>query len=265
MARILTPDQRLRVFISSTMAELAAERAAVRDAVSALHLTPVLFELGARPHPPAALYRAYLEQCHVFVGIYAESYGWVGPGMEISGVEDELRLAGDRPRLLYVREPAPGREPGLEALLEGVRVDYYGTLSPLQNVSNVTVADPRLIVVKPWEKAMIPLIEKAINAAGLGVNAMSDAELVRVPIPPLTEERRKELSRHVHKLAEEGRNTVRTIRREANDRLKKLLKDSKISEDDERKGLDEVQKITDQHIKLIDEAQKKKDADLLGH
>src|SRR4029450_8233267 len=99
----------------------------------------------------------------------------------------------------------------------------------------------------------------------LCLNPAHDGKVVRIPIPALTDERRKELSRHVHKLAEEGRNTVRGVRREANDRLKKLLKDSKISEDDERKGLDEVQKITDQHVKLIDDAQNKKDADLLGH
>src|SRR5438105_4595317 len=98
------------------------------------------------------------------------------------------------------------------ALLEGVRVDYYGTLSPLQNVANVTVADPRLIVIKPWEKTMIQVIEKAINAAGLGVNAMSDAELVRVPIPPLTEERRKELVKVVKHTGEEHKMAIRNAR-----------------------------------------------------
>ena len=97
---ILTPDQRLRVFVSSTLQELAAERAAVRDAIAGLQLTPVLFELGARPHPPQALYRAYVEQSHVFVGIYGESYGWVAPGASISGIEDEYQLSHDLPRPL---------------------------------------------------------------------------------------------------------------------------------------------------------------------
>src|ERR671919_338563 len=115
---IRTPDQRLRVFVSSTLAELAEERAAVARAVSALRLTPVLFELGARPHPPRELYRAYLAQSDVFVGLYWQRYGWIGPGMDISGLGDEFRLSRSIPRLLYVKEPAPGREPRLTAMLD---------------------------------------------------------------------------------------------------------------------------------------------------
>ena len=107
-------------------------------------------------------------------------------------------------------------------------------------------------------------IEKAIRASDLGLNPQSDGKVIRIPIPSLTEERRKELSRHVHKMSEEGRNSVRQVRRDANDRLKKFLKDHQISEDDEKKALDEVQKITDQHIKQIDDVQSKKDQDLLG-
>jgi predicted ATPase len=114
---IRTPDQRLRVFVSSTMGELADERRAVSRAISALRLTPVMFELGARPHPPQDVYRAYLAQSDVFVGLYWQRYGWVGPDMEISGLEDELDLAGDLPRLLYVKGPAPDREPKLAAML----------------------------------------------------------------------------------------------------------------------------------------------------
>src|SRR6478735_3358383 len=114
---IRTPDQRLRVFISSTLAELADERAAVARAISALRLTPVLFELGARPHPPQELYRAYLAQSDVFVGLYWQRYGWVGPGMEISGLEDEFQLSRALPRLLYVKAPAPDREPRLTEML----------------------------------------------------------------------------------------------------------------------------------------------------
>jgi ribosome recycling factor len=108
-------------------------------------------------------------------------------------------------------------------------------------------------------------IEKAIRSSDLGLNPASDGKVIRIPIPSLTEDRRKELSRHVHKQAEEGRNGIRTVRRDANDRLKKLLKEHKISEDDERKGLEQVQKMTDEHVKLIDDLQKKKDQDLLGH
>jgi predicted ATPase len=120
---IRTPDQRLRVFVSSTLAELADERAAVARAVSALRLTPVLFELGARPHPPRELYRAYLAQSDIFIGLYWQRYGWVGPSMDISGLEDEFRLSHSLPRLLYVKTPAPDREPGLTAMIEELQTE----------------------------------------------------------------------------------------------------------------------------------------------
>jgi len=120
---IRTPDQRLRVFVSSTLHELPAERAAARAAIEQLRLAPVMFESGARVHPPQAVYRAYLEQSDIFVGIYWQRYGWVGPGMTISGLEDELRLAAGIPRLLYVKVPAPGLEPGLERMLDGIRAE----------------------------------------------------------------------------------------------------------------------------------------------
>jgi predicted ATPase len=124
---IRTPDQRLRVFVSSTLQELAAERAAARTAIEQLRLAPVMFESGAQAHPPQAVYRAYLEQSDIFIGIYWQRYGWVGPGMTISGLEDELQLAAGMPRLLYVKVPAPDREPGLRRMLEGIR--DQGTLS----------------------------------------------------------------------------------------------------------------------------------------
>ena len=151
------------------------------------------------------------------------------------------------------------------SLLDHVQVEAYGTRVPLNQVAGLSIPEPTLIVAQPFDPSLIGAVERAIRISDLGLNPANDGKVVRIPIPTLTEERRKELSRHVHKLAEEGRNTVRGVRRDANDRLKKLLKDSKISEDDERKGLDEVQKITDNHVKLIDDAQKKKDADLLGH
>jgi predicted ATPase len=118
---IRTPDQRVRVFVSSTLRELAAERGAVRDAVTGLRLVPVMFELGARPHPPRPVYRAYLAQSQVFVGIYWQSYGWVAPGEEVSGLEDEYRLSAGLPRLVYVKSPAPDREPRLAELLARIR------------------------------------------------------------------------------------------------------------------------------------------------
>src|SRR5215472_9499398 len=118
---IRTPDQRLRVFVSSTLEELAAERGAARAAIEQLRLAPVMFEAGARAHRPQEVYRAYLAQSDIFVGIYWQRYGWVGPGMTMSGLEDELRLAAGLPRLLYLKVPAPGMEPGLEQMLAGIR------------------------------------------------------------------------------------------------------------------------------------------------
>lgn len=151
------------------------------------------------------------------------------------------------------------------SLLDHVHVEAYGTKVPMNQVASLSVPEPTLIVAQPFDPSLLAALERAIRISDLGLNPANDGKVIRIPIPSLTEERRKELSRHVHKLTEEGRNSVRAVRRDANDRLKKLLKDSLISEDDERKGLDEVQKITDQHVKLIDDTQKKKDADLLGH
>jgi ribosome recycling factor len=150
-------------------------------------------------------------------------------------------------------------------LLDGVQVEAYGSKMPINQVATLSVPEPAMIVAQPFDPSLMGAIEKAIRASDLGLNPANDGKVVRIPIPALTDERRKELSRHVHKQAEEGRNAVRQARRDANERLKKLLKEHKISEDDERKGLDQVQKITDDHIKMIDELQKKKDQELLGH
>src|SRR5262244_2691718 len=118
---IRTPDQRVRVFVSSTLTELAGERRAVRDAVTRLRLVPVMFEMGARPYPPRPVYRSYLAQSQVFVGIYWQSYGWVAPGEQISALEEEYRLSAGLPRLIYVKAPAPDREPRLAEMLTRIR------------------------------------------------------------------------------------------------------------------------------------------------
>jgi ribosome recycling factor len=167
----------------------------------------------------------------------------------------------------HVRHELSGVRTGRASvtILDSVHVDAYGTKMPLNQLAGLSVPEPSLIVAQPFDPSQLSAIEKAIRASDLGLNPSSDGKVIRIPIPSLTEERRKELSRHVHKLAEEGRNAVRGVRRDANDRLKKLLKDHAISEDDEKKGLDEVQKLTDNHVKQIDELQKKKDQDLLGH
>src|SRR5437867_6922714 len=150
------------------------------------------------------------------------------------------------------------------SLLDGIQVEAYGSRMPINQVATLSVPEPSMIIAQPFDPTLMGAIEKAIRASDLGLNPANDGKVVRVPIPALTDDRRKELSRHVHKQAEEGRNVVRQARRDANERLKKLLKDHKISEDDERKGLDQVQKITDEHVKLIDDLQKKKDQEQIG-
>ena len=149
-------------------------------------------------------------------------------------------------------------------LLDNVHVEAYGTKVPINQVATLSIPEPSLIVAQPFDPSVMGAIEKAIRTSDLGLNPANDGKVVRIPIPSLTDDRRKELSRHVHKQAEEGRNSVRQVRRDANDRLKRLLKEHKIAEDDERKGLEQIQKLTDDHVKIIDELQAKKDAELLG-
>ena len=149
-------------------------------------------------------------------------------------------------------------------LFDNVHVEAYGARVPINQVAALSIPEPSLIVAQPFDPSLMGAIEKAIRTSDLGLNPANDGKVVRIPIPSLTDDRRKELSRHVHKQAEEGRNVVRQVRRDANERLKKLLKEHKISEDDERKGLEQIQKLTDDHVKIIDDLQAKKDADLLG-
>jgi ribosome recycling factor len=149
-------------------------------------------------------------------------------------------------------------------LLDQVHVDYYGSLLPISQVANVTLLDARTISVQPWEKGMGPKIEKAIRESDLGLNPSSQGELLRVPMPALTEERRKELTKVVRHAGEDARVAVRNLRRDANEHAKKLLKDKLISEDDERRSLDEVQKLTDRTIAEIDRLVQAKEAEILA-
>jgi ribosome recycling factor len=149
-------------------------------------------------------------------------------------------------------------------LLDGIQVDAYGSRMPLNQVAGLSIPEPSMIIAQPFDASLMGAIERAIRSSDLGLNPANDGKVVRIPIPALNEERRKELSRHVHKLAEEGRNHVRAVRRDANDKLKKMLKESQISEDDEKRALAEVQKATDEHVKAIDDLQQRKDAELLG-
>jgi ribosome recycling factor len=188
--------------------------------------------------------------------------------MDATDIKSLLADAGKRmdAAIDHVRRELGGVRTGRASvtLLNSVHVDAYGTQLPLNQVATLSVPEPTLILAQPFDPTQISAIERAIQAANLGLNPSNDGKVVRIPLPALTEERRKELSKLVHKLAEEGRNQVRQVRRDANDRLKKMLKDHEVSEDDERRALDEVLKLTGAHVKKIDELQAAKDKDLLG-
>jgi ribosome recycling factor len=184
---------------------------------------------------------------------------------DLKGLFAEIKKRMDG-QIDFVRKELAGVRTGRAStdMLQSIQVEAYGSRMPLNQVASMSIPEPALIVAAPFDPSLMPAIERAVRLSDLGLNPSSDGKVLRIPIPSLTDERRKELSRHVHKQAEEGRNHVRVVRREANDKLKKLLKDHQISEDDEKRALDEVQKVTDAHIKMIDDLQKKKDQELLG-
>jgi ribosome recycling factor len=177
--------------------------------------------------------------------------------------ESKKRMDG---QIEHVRRELAGVRTGRAStgLLENIMVEAYGARMPLNQVATLSIPEPSMIVAQPFDPSTMGSLEKAIRTSDLGLNPSSDGKVLRIPIPALTEERRKDLSKHVHKMAEDGRNHVRTVRRDANDKLKKMLKDHQISEDDEKRGLEEVQKITDAAVRAIDELQRKKDEELLG-
>ena len=150
------------------------------------------------------------------------------------------------------------------SILDTVMVDYYGTPTPLHQMASVHAPEPQMLTVQPWDQTQLGAVEKAIRAADLGLNPSNDGKLVRIPIPPLTEERRKQLAKQVHDVAEDHRTAVRNVRRDANDRLKKMLKDKSISEDAERDALLEIQKLTDTHISKIDDLSKSKEQEIMS-
>ena len=149
-------------------------------------------------------------------------------------------------------------------MLDGVTVDAYGSQMPLNQLANVSAPEPQLITVQAWDVSLIGAIEKAIRSGDLGLNPMNDGKLVRVPVPALTEERRKEMVKHLHKILEEHRTAVRNIRRDGNDLIKKALKDKKITEDEERGALEQIQKLTDDEIKKMEELAKGKEKEVLS-
>jgi predicted ATPase len=200
---IRTPDQRLRVFVSSTLRELAPERGAVREAVERLRLAPVMFELGARPHPPRDLYRSYLAQSHVFVGVYWQSYGWVAPEEEVSGLEDEYRLSGSLPKLIYVKSPAPEREGRLKEMLSRIRDDdraSYKYFSTPEELKRLVENDLSLLLSERFE-ATLPRGGVSEKASGAGI----------LPVPPTPLVGREREAEEVADLVLEGGTRLVTL------------------------------------------------------
>ena len=167
--------------------------------------------------------------------------------------------------LEYLKHELAGLRTGRAsiALLDGIRVDYFGTMTPLKQVANLATPEARLITIQPWEPRLIKEIEKAISASGLGITPSNDGKVIRIPLPPLTEERRKDLTKICKKHGEDTKVHVRGFWRDANEELKKLQKDAKLTEDEQRKGEAEIQKLTDQYIQKIDDVIKKKEHDIL--
>lgn len=149
------------------------------------------------------------------------------------------------------------------AILDNISVDYYGASTPINQVAQLAAPESSLITVQPYDVSLVGPVEKAIRASDLGLNPSNDGRLIRIPIPALTEERRKTLAKHIHKVLEDHRTAVRNIRRDGNEHMKKMLKDKAISEDDEKKALDEIQKLTDDYIHKLDEVGKNKEAEIM--
>ncbi len=148
-------------------------------------------------------------------------------------------------------------------MLDQVKVDYYGTFTPINQLAQLSAPEPQLITIAPWDPTILKEVEKAIQAADLGFNPISDGKVIRVPVPPMTEERRREVCKHLNKVLEEHRTAVRNVRRDGNEALKKLTRDKKISEDDEKRAFDEVQKMTDAEIRRMEELSQKKEAEVM--
>jgi ribosome recycling factor len=148
-------------------------------------------------------------------------------------------------------------------MLDQIKVDYYGTLTPINQMAQVSAPEPQSILIQPWDPSILKEIEKAIQASDLGFNPLSDGKIIRVPVPPMTEERRRDVVKHLNKVLEEHRTAIRNVRRDGNDALKKLAKEKKISEDDEKRALEEVQKMTDEEIRRMEELSRKKEIEVM--
>jgi len=148
-------------------------------------------------------------------------------------------------------------------MLDSIKVDYYGTSTPISQLAQVSAPEAQLIVISPWDPTVLKEIERAIQTSDLGFNPQSDGKIIRVPVPPMTEERRRDVVKHLNRVLEEQRTAVRNVRRDGNDALKKLAKDKKVSEDDEKRALEEVQKMTDEEIRRMEELARKKEVEVM--
>ncbi|HEY1679974.1 MAG TPA: ribosome recycling factor [Candidatus Sulfotelmatobacter sp.] len=148
-------------------------------------------------------------------------------------------------------------------MLDQIKVDYYGTPTPINQLAQLSAPEPQLIVISPWDPTVLKEMEKAIQTAALGFNPQSDGKIIRIPVPPMTEERRREVCKHINKVLEEHRTAIRNVRRDGNDALKKLAKEKKVSEDDEKRALEEVQKMTDAEIRRMEELSQRKEAEVM--
>ena len=179
-------------------------------------------------------------------------------------VIDQARVRMEKAVVDFQREVASIRTGRASvSVLDSIRVDYYGTPTPVNQVATLGVPEPQMITVQPWDPTLLPVLEKAILSSDLGLNPANDGKILRVPIPPLTEERRKELVKQLHKVLETHRMSIRNVRRDANDATKKLMTDKKISEDDDKRAHDEVQKLTDREIEKLDQVSKAKEKEIM--
>ena len=183
---------------------------------------------------------------------------------ELRGLSTDLKRRMDQAVTTFQSQLASTRTGRASAhMLDGIKVDYYGTPTPITQMAQVSTPEAQMILIQPWDPSVIKEIEKAIQTSDLGFNPQTDGKLIRIPVPPMTEERRRDVVKHLNKVLEEHRTAVRNVRRDGNEALKKLAKDKKISEDEEKRALEEVQKLTDEEIRKMEEMSKRKEAEVM--
>lgn len=183
---------------------------------------------------------------------------------ELKGLSSDIKRRMEQAVATFQSQLASTRTGRASAhMLDSIKVDYYGTPTPITQLAQVSTPEPQTIVISPWDPTVLKEMEKAIQASDLGFNPLSDGKVLRIPVPPMTEERRRDVVKHLNKVLEEQRTAVRNVRRDGNDALKKLARDKKIGEDEEKRALEEVQKLTDEEIRKMEEMCKRKEAEVM--